>query len=130
MSKSKGFEWISYNTSLDSAYITVDNQQRLYLSSAARKLLKVESPFRLFVGHDHANKRLIAAKPEIVKTTNTKPFQFDKRSYCSAKPFIRALGIDKTRLPLRFEFAGMDYTEYPAGSFAFQLKEFKGADDK
>lgn len=127
----KGFAWISYETNADQAYITVDAMQRLYLSSAAAKLLNLETPGRLYVGYDHANMRLVAAKPELVKATDVKPFKFDKRRYCRAQPFIKALGIDKSKLPMRFTYVGKDFSDskLPDGSFSFQLDGFDAADE-
>lgn len=125
------FAWISYETEADQPYITVDSQQRLYLSSGVCKLLGADCPMRLYVGYDHANMRLIVARPDIVRATDVKPFSFDKRRYGNAKPFIRTLGLNKSELPLRFTYAGKDFSDanLPEGSFAFGLAGFKGADD-
>ena len=127
----KGFEWISYTTEFDRSYITVDAQQRLYISAAAAKTIGLTFPAHLFVGYDHANMRLVVAKPDVVKAVNTKPFKFDARRYCSAKPFIRALGLKTSELPLRFTYAGKDFSDasVPDGSYTFQLDKFEGADD-
>lgn len=122
------FAWISYETEADQPYITVDSQQRLYLSSGVCKLLGADCPMRLYVGYDHANMRLIVARPDIVRAIDTKAFSFDKRRYGNAKPFIRTLAIDKSDLPLRYVFTGKDYSEYPDGAYAFQLRGFKSAD--
>jgi len=125
------FAWISYETEADQPYITVDSQQRLYLSSGVCKLIGADCPMRLYVGYDHANMRLVVAKPDVVKATDTKPFRFDKRRYGNAKPFIKTLGLNKSELPLRFVYAGKDFSDpnLPEGSFAFTLEGFTGADD-
>jgi hypothetical protein len=129
--KNEGFAWISYETESDQPYITVDSQQRLYLSSGVCKLIGAECPLRLYVGYDHANMRLVVAKPDVVKATDTRPFKFDKRRYGNAKPFIKTLGLDVSKLPMRFTYTGKDFSDagLPAGSFAFQLEGFTGADD-
>ncbi len=125
----QSFTWISYTTENDNPYITVDSQKRLYLSSAAIKLIGLNAfPAQLIIGYDHANKRLVAAKPDVVRAVNVRPFSFDRRRYCSAKPFIRALALRDADLPLRFEYAGKDYANYAEGSFAFTLAEFDAPD--
>ncbi|MEY8188634.1 hypothetical protein AB4X15_03025 [Peribacillus simplex] len=123
------FAWVSYTTELDNVYITVDAHKRLYLSSAVPKKLGLKTPISLYIGYDHANKRLVVAKPEVVKAVDVKPHRFDKRRYCSAKAFIRSLAIEDSELPLRFAYAGKDFSEYPAGAFVFQLTDFVAPDD-
>ena len=129
--ESQGFAWISYETDVDQPYITVDSQQRLYLSSGACTLIGAECPTRLLIGYDHANMRLVVARPDIVRAVDTRPFKFDKRRYGNAKPFIKTLGLNKNDLPLRFTYTGKDFSDasLPDGSFAFKLSGFKGADD-
>ncbi|MBA9027541.1 hypothetical protein [Peribacillus huizhouensis] len=123
------FAWISYSTTLDDAYITVDSQKRLYLSSAAwKKLGLAPEGAALIIGHDHANKRLVVAKPEVVRAVNVRPFRFDPRRYCSAKPFIRALAIADETLPLRYEFLGKDFGAYAEGAYTFGLVGFDAPD--
>ena len=125
----EGFRWIS-NESSAGAYITVDNQLRLYLSTGTRELLRLGPsgkengiPSKLIIGYDSVNKRLVVAKPEIVRATDVKPFNFDKRSYSSARVFVRELNISEADLPLRYNYVGKEYGEYPDGSFCFELSE-------
>lgn len=103
------------------ATITIDAQRRIYLSSEARKLLEVETPYRLVFGYDTANKRLIVAKPEVVRVPDIKPFTFDKRHYAHAKKFVRELRLPDGALPAKFEYVGKDYAEYPEGALCFVL---------
>lgn len=122
------FKWIKPDT--PTACITVDKLKRLYLSSEARKLLGVTAPFKLFIGYDHVNKRIVLSKPDIVKLTEVKPFKFDTRGYAHARGFVNELRLPDDDYPLKFEFVGRDLSEYPAGVFCFQLDEFKAPDDK
>lgn len=108
--------------------ITIDNQRRIYISTEARKLIGLTSPFRLIVAFDKANQRVVVAKPEIVRAPNAVPFQFDKRHYAHAKRMVRELGFTDAELPLRFEYIGRDYSEYPEGSFSFQRVGFNAPD--
>jgi len=120
----EGFRWIS-NESSNGAYITVDNQLRLYLSTGTRELLRLgaKMPAKLIIGYDAVNKRLVVAKPEVVRATDVKPFNFEKRSYSSARVFVREIGVSEADLPLRYNYVGKEYGEYPEGSFCFELSE-------
>lgn len=121
------FEWIT-NTSGD-AYVTIDNQQRLYISRPAKDLMGLpDGKFRLIAGYDFANHRIVLAKPEIVRVTDIKPFKFDKRAYSNAKHFVSRAALHGS-LPTRFIYAGKDYSEYPEGSYAF-VKEGHESEDK
>lgn len=113
---SKTFEWIS-NQSL-TPYVTIDSYNRLYVSKPARELMGLpEGKVRLIAGYDYANNRIVLAKPEIVKVTNIKPFNFDKRGYANARPFVERASL--TDMPIRFLFSGRDYSQYPEGSYVF-----------
>jgi len=120
----EGFRWIS-NESTGGAYITIDKQLRLYLSSGTRDILKLgaQMPTKLIIGYDAVNKRLVVAKPEVVRATDVKPFNFDKRSYSSARVFIREIGVSESKLPLRYEYVGKEYGEYPEGSYCFEIED-------
>ncbi|WP_079516545.1 hypothetical protein [Rossellomorea marisflavi] len=113
----KQFEWITNNSG--EAYVTIDNQQRLYISRPARDLMNLPTEkFRLIAGYDFANHRIVLAKPEVVRVTEVKPFKFDKRAYSNAKHFVSRASLHDS-LPTRFIYAGKDYSEYPEGSYAF-----------
>ena len=109
------FVWIT-SEPVTSAFITVDRQRRLYFNTKAREIL--ESDY-VMLGYDHANKRIIVGKPDIVRPTNVKPHRLDNRGYTSARPFLRALGLTIEDLPLRYNYAGRDYTV--KGAYAFEL---------
>lgn len=110
--------------------ITIDKLKRLYISSEARQLLGVETPFKLYVGHDPVNKRLVVSRPDLVKLTDVKPFSFDKRGYSHAKSFVSELLIAEKDFPVKYEFVGRDLGEYPHGVFCFQREDFEAPDDK
>ncbi|MED4892470.1 MULTISPECIES: hypothetical protein [Heyndrickxia] len=121
------FEWIS-NDGDSAAFIAIDNQRRFYLSAGTRALL--DNPTALIFGYDKVNKRIIAAKPDVVRAVNVRPYPFDKRWYASARSFIKKAGISKSSLPLRFYYVGRDYGngELPAGSYAFELGDYNSPD--
>ncbi len=120
------FEWISND---DAPFLTVDNQRRIYFNSGSRTLLGVEPYQRWIVGYDQANKRLILAKPDVVKAVNVAPFSVDKRYYMSARKFVSKLGIED-ELPLNFRYVAHVTSAkdaYPAGSYIFEAED-GGAD--
>ncbi|MDQ0174402.1 hypothetical protein [Bacillus chungangensis] len=120
-------DWISAGPA---AYISIDSYLRLYISSGACTVLNVpeNGEFRLVAGFDHANKRIVLAKPEIVRVPNVQPFKFDKRRYGHAKRIVAKAGFAEADLPLRFAYVGIDYAEYPDGAFAFQLETHEAPD--
>ena len=122
------FKWLKPDT--PTASITIDKLKRLYLSSEARKLIGVAAPFKLFVGYDYVNKRLVLSRPDIVKITEVKPFNFDSRGYAHARGFVNNLKLPSGAYPLKFEFVGRDLSEYPEGVFCFQLEQYEAPDDK
>jgi hypothetical protein len=124
----KHFAWISAEPDAKE-YITIDKMLRIYMSSDARKLLGVEPPFRLIVGYDYVNKRIVVAKPDVVRAANVKPFKFDTRSYAHARHFVKQIELTPSELPVRFDYVGKDYAEYPDGSYCFQLAGYDAHDD-
>lgn len=118
-------EWISSKPA-SSEYITIDNQQRLYLSRGAEALIGVACPASLYVGYDKVNRRIIVAKPGIVRPTDVLPFNFDKRRYAHAKQFVRTIGNDPADLPMRYEYVGKDHAI--KGAHAFQLTGYDAPD--
>jgi len=119
------FQWISNDTTTG-PYITIDAMRRFYLSSATRELFNGAKS--LIFGYDPVNKRLVVAKPDIVRAVNVKPYSFDKRWYSSARNFVAQAGIDVADLPLRFVFAGKDYADTPDGAYTFQLADYDAPD--
>ncbi|MFC9744170.1 hypothetical protein ACFVKC_40505 [Streptomyces noursei] len=126
------FQWISNDSPSHDAYITIDKQLRLYVSSKGRKLFgfKDKAPFEMYVGYDPVNKRLVIGKVDVNSTANVKPFKFDRRAYASARPFIAKTDIDPKSLPLRFEYVGRMQSDgmYPSGTYLFQLENFSAPD--
>ncbi|MEK3887274.1 hypothetical protein [Bacillus sp. FSL K6-3431] len=116
------FEWIS-NVDANAPFLTVDSQRRIYFNSGTRALLGVEAHQRWLIGFDPANKRLILAKPDIVKAVNVAPFSVDKRFYMSARKFVDKLGLESSDLPMNFRFVEhvtVANGAYPSGSYVFQ----------
>ncbi|MED3649970.1 hypothetical protein [Heyndrickxia sporothermodurans] len=119
------FQWIS-NEGSNGEYITIDSQRRFYLSAGTRALFNDAKS--LIVGYDAVNKRLVVAKPDVVRAANVKPYSFDKRWYASARHFVKNAGISEVDLPLRFNYVGKDYADTPTGSHTFQLAEYDAPD--
>lgn len=112
-------------------YLTIDSQQRIYMSAAACELIGVEKDgnFSLFVGHDLVNRRIVVAKPEIVRLNNVRPFTFDSRRYAYAKSYVKDAAIAQEELPMKFEYVGRDFADTPKGAFSFQLQGTSAPDD-
>jgi hypothetical protein len=119
------FQWISNDTTTG-PYITIDAMRRFYLSSGARELFSGAKS--LIFGYDPVNKRLVVAKPDVVRAVNVRPYPFDKRWYASARNFVKQAGISESSLPLRFYYVGKDYGDTPAGSYAFELGDYDAPD--
>lgn len=123
--RNEKFEWITNKST--AAYVTIDNQQRLYIAKPTKELMNIdEGKFRLIAGYDYANHRVVLAKPEVVRVPDVKPYKFDKRGYSNAKYFVERAGL--TGLPLRFVYKGKDYSEYPDGAYCFELEGSTPAD--
>lgn len=126
--KSSAFEWIS-NESTE-PFVSLDKQKRLYISARARKVMQLSAlEPRVIVGYDAANRRLVIAKPDIVRAAGITPFKIDKKSYCSAKPIIEKINVADSDLPIRYFYVGRDFAEYAEGAFAFGQEGVTGADD-
>ncbi len=116
--QSETFSWISNKSAV--AYVTIDNLRRLYISKPTKELMGLpDGKFRLIAGYDFANNRIVLAKPEVVRVSDVKPFNFDKRGYSNAKHFVERANL--TTLPIRFLYKGKDYSEYPDGAYCFEL---------
>lgn len=115
----RSFQWIT-NQAVN-PYVTIDSQQRLYISKPARDLMVLpDGHFRLIAGYDFANHRIVLAKPEVVRVPNVVPYNFDKKAYSKVKHFVEAARLGDS-LPIRFIYRGKDYSEYPQGAFAFEM---------
>ena len=132
MTNKPAFTWISNDSASHDAYITIDKQLRLYVSTKARNLFGFNSAqvFELYVGYDAINKRLVFGKPDVNSPANVKAFKFDKRSYASARPFLAKTDIDPKSLPLRYGFVGrmQNDKKYPSGTYLFQLDGYDAPD--
>jgi hypothetical protein len=112
------FRWISAGRT--GIFITLDRQQRLYLSSDARRETMITRGEKIVVGYDKANQRLVLAKAEVVRVPNVRPWTVSHDHYIFARKIIEEIGVDPADLPVRFEFVGRDFSEYDRGSFAFE----------
>lgn len=121
----ESFKWITSENPESYMFIAVDERLRIYFNKATRKELGAR---RVVIGYDHANKRIIIAKPDVVRAINVKPHNIDKRGYASARSFVRSTGITKKDLPQRYEYLGQEYSMYPAGAYVFGLRYDTGED--
>jgi hypothetical protein len=112
------FRWISAGRT--GIFITLDRQQRLYLSSDARRETTITPGTDIIVGYDKANQRLVLAKSEIVRVPNIRAFRLSDDSYIFARKIIHEIGVNPADLPIRFEYVGKDFSEYDHGSYAFE----------
>lgn len=127
--KAPSITWISSDYPRE-PYVTIDNQKRLYISRPTRDLMSLPpGHFRLITGYDLVNKRIVLAKPEVVRVPDIKPFKFDKRSYTNAKPFVEQANLEGA-LPKRFIYSGRDYSAYPDGSYVFTMEGFESPDER
>jgi hypothetical protein len=114
------------------AYLTIDRQQRLYVSSEACDVLGVskDGRFSFNLGHDPDKQRLLIAKPGVAGVPDVRPFRFDKRRYGHALAYVKRVPeMEPELLPVRFEYIGRENDEYPDGIFAFQLAGSTAPDD-
>lgn len=127
MSKIKerqGFEWIPSKS--EHPYVTIDRNNRLYISKPARELLKVpDGSFYLQIGFDSGTRRIGLARPYTSPDLPT-PFKFDKRAYSKAKHFVERARL-RDVLPCRFLYLGLgeevDADLYPPGVHIFELED-------
>lgn len=111
--------WVSSEPDRE-VFISIDKYRRLYISSQARDLLRLpeHGKFKLVIGYDVDNKRLIAAKPDHVREPDVRPFNFDKRGVSHAKALIERMDLSDD-LPIRYKYVGKDYAE-TVGAYAFE----------
>ncbi|SET42251.1 hypothetical protein SAMN05216389_11113 [Oceanobacillus limi] len=117
--QSESFRWITSEPDRD-PFISVDAQRRLYFNAKARSLVGSDT---VQIGYDIANKRIIVGAADVVRPANVKPHKIDKRGYASARPLINSVGLSDADLPLRYNYVGRDFSEYPDGAYAFQLMD-------
>src|SRR5699024_6350712 len=123
--------WITSITPRNEPYVVIDKHLRIYFSITSQELLGLNRGSRfVHLGYDHANKRVIIAPVNVVRPDNVTHHRAVKRGYTSARPIIRQLGINESELPLKYDYIGKDYTDYPQGSFAFQLENYDKDDGR
>ena len=122
--ESPGFEWIPSQS--EHPYVSIDKNNRLYISRPARDLFHVPAgSFLLQVGFDSANRRMGISRPYSTREMPS-PYKFDKRAYTKASYFVERASL-KNYLPCRFLYLGLsedvDPNRYPPGVHIFELAE-------
>src|SRR5699024_1421534 len=129
--KMSELKWVTSITPRNEPYVVIDKHLRIYFSITTQELLGLNQGKRfVHLGYDPANKRIIVAAANTVRPANVKPHRIDDRGYTSARPFVRQTGIKESELPLKYDYVGKDDTDYPQGSFAFQLEDYAEDDGK
>lgn len=99
----KGFEFVPAD---GTPSITLDNQRRFYINTAARKLLGIKPYNRLAIAYRAADKALALVKPGAVDDIHAEMAQYivDKRYYMSARKFVRRFPFPPEEAPYKFEY--------------------------
>lgn len=113
--------WITEETAEVKAFVSIDNQERLYFNASTRKTIgkSVGKGNEYYVGFDAINKTLLVMPLGKSLIKGLKPFRLDARSYAKASVLVEAMGIDTKNLPLRYEYVGTRST--PQG-IAYEFK--------
>lgn len=120
-------EWFDNRPRAGGTFVSVDRQQRLHISSDARRLLGVTEglPLEVFLGYDKVNKRIAVGKPDIVRVNDSRPFRFDgKRYYAHGKSFIEEHQLPFDRA-YRYYYDGKDAV---TGALLFKLEDYSAPD--
>lgn len=89
--------------------LTLDNQHRLRVSSAAMRELKLSAYQYVVISVDVENKRIGLAKQELAKVPNASAVKVDKRGYLgtkAGKEVMRKLALTTDMLPAKFADIG------------------------
>lgn len=124
-------KWISNQAEMrNTNAVSIDVYHRLNILKTPRKTLNIPDNelFQLIVGFDKVNKRIVLAKPDVVRVPNVRPYKFSRRATAKVSNFVKEAGLED-RLPVRFNYVGKDFSEYPQGAHAFQLEGFDAPDD-
>jgi hypothetical protein len=100
------FKWVTAEPTPTEAFITLDNQERLYFNATTKKLFGSSREF--FLGYDATTKTLIIADASHSKLHGVKPFRLDSRSYAKAHVMVERFRINPAHLPLRYEYKGTE----------------------
>lgn len=104
------FEPLSLSTHGGSS-LTLDNQHRLRVSSAAMRELKLSAYQYVIISVDVENKRIGLAKQELAKVPNASAVKVDKRGYLgtkAGKEVMRKLALTTENLPAKFADIGWE----------------------
>ncbi|MCR8843104.1 hypothetical protein NQ117_05380 [Paenibacillus sp. SC116] len=121
-------EWFDNRPQRRAAFVSTDRQRRLHLSSGTRAILGITEgeAVSMYVGFDHANKRIAVARPDVVRLTDTRTMRFDgKRYYAAATSFVSMYELPHDKA-YRYDFAGKDES---TGAIMFQLAGYDAPDD-
>jgi hypothetical protein len=91
--------------------LTIDNQHRLRVSSAAMRELKLSAYQYVVISVDVENKRIGLARQEIAKVPNASAVKVDKRGYLgtkAGKEIIAKLALGDEMLPTKFSDIGWE----------------------
>mgnify|MGYP006390425995 FL=1 len=102
----KNFTWVTAEAPPTEAFVTIDNQERIYFNATTRKLFGKSAQF--YLGYDAGTKTLIIADASKTKLQGVKPFRLDSRNYAKAHVMVERFRIDPANLPLRYEYQGTE----------------------
>lgn len=108
--------------------LTVDKYGRIYLNTAAQKMLGYEKgkSKSFYIGYEGTNRRIGLAKPELTHLVDTRPVTFDAgRAYASVRGFLRHYNIPHDRI-YRYIFVGKENNT----NYMFELEEYNAPDAK
>lgn len=101
-----GVAWVTSEALPTEAFVTIDNQERIYFNATTRKLFGKSRQF--YLGYDASTKTLIIADAGKTTVPGVKPFRLDSRNYAKAHVMVERFRIDPATLPLRYEYKGTE----------------------
>ena len=114
----KGFEIVPSDSQ---PFITLDNNKRFYLNSAARRRLDASPNKRMALAYNPSEKALALINPHgsiNVFDMSMSQFNVDKRYYMSARHFSNTYGFEPDDAPYVFEY---DRGDSNGNIFIFRL---------
>lgn len=105
--------------------LTIDVQQRLRVSRAAMRELKLSAYQYVVISVDVENKRVGIARQELAKVPNATAVKIDKRGYLgtkAGKEIIAKLALSSEALPAKFSDIGI-VDEGPTRWRGFEIQQ-------